>query len=47
MYKTVVAHLMVHQNTDAYIRHFVVINGEKHSVKHIVKDKLTKEHDRF
>lgn len=53
VYKTVVAHLMVHQNTDAYIRHFV-IHGEKHdanalydSVKHIVKNKLTKEHEIF
>ena len=53
LYKTVVAHLMFHQNIDAYIRHFVV-NGEKHdtdaiydSVKHIVKEKLTKDHEIF
>jgi len=53
VYKTVVAHLMVHQNTDAYIRHFVTY-GEKHdenalydSVKRVVKDKLTKEHEIF
>ena len=53
VYKTAVAHLMIHQNIDAYIRHFVV-NGEKHdtdaiydSVKHIVKEKLTKDHEIF
>lgn len=53
VYKMVVAHLMVHQNTDLYIRHFVT-HGEKHdenalydSVKRVVKDKLTKEHEIF
>lgn len=52
-YKMVIAHLMIQQNTDAYIRHYLTY-GEKHdinalysSIKHLITDKLNKEHEIF